>query len=42
MGAYLMPIIGTFVIGPEGITIRRGAPIRSIPNRLRPPVSSET
>jgi hypothetical protein len=42
MGAYLMPIIGTFFIGPEGITIRRGAPIRSIPNRLRPPVSSET
>jgi hypothetical protein len=42
MGAYLMPILGTFFIGPEGITLRRGAPIRSIPNRLRPPVSSET
>jgi hypothetical protein len=42
MGAYLMPILGTFIIGPEGIMIRRGAPIRSIPNRLRPPVSSET
>ena len=42
MGAYLMPIIGTFFIGPEGITIRRGAPIRSIPNRLHPPVSSQT
>jgi hypothetical protein len=42
MGAYLMPIIGTFFIGPEGITLRRGAPIRSIPNRLRPPISSET
>jgi hypothetical protein len=42
MGAYLMPILGTFFIGPEGISIRRGAPIRSIPNRLRPPVSSET
>jgi hypothetical protein len=42
MGAYVMPIIGTFFIGPEGIMIRRGKPIRSIPNRLRPPVSSET
>ena len=42
MGAYLMPIIGTFFIGPEGIAIRRGAPIRSIPNRLHPPVSSQT
>ncbi|HEX3967332.1 MAG TPA: hypothetical protein VHW70_05155 [Edaphobacter sp.] len=42
MGAYLMPILGTLFVGPEGITIRRGAPIRSIPNRLRPPVSSET
>jgi len=34
-GAYLMPILGTLFIGPEGISIRRGAPIRSIPNRLR-------
>ena len=42
MGAYLMPIIGTFFIGPEGISIRRGAPIRSIPNRLRTSISSET
>jgi hypothetical protein len=42
MGAYVMPVIGTFFIGPEGIMIRRGAPIRSIPNRLRPPVSSAT
>jgi hypothetical protein len=36
MGAYVMPILGTFFIGPEGIMIRRGAPIRSIPNRLLP------
>jgi hypothetical protein len=36
MGAYVMPIIGTFFIGPEGIMIRRGPPIRSIPNRLQP------
>jgi len=42
MGAYLMPIVGTLFIGPEGISIRRGAPIRSIPNRLHPPISSET
>lgn len=40
-GAYLMPILGTFFIGPEGIVLRRGKPIRSIPNRLRPPVTSE-
>jgi hypothetical protein len=42
MGAYVMPVLGTFFIGPEGISIRRGAPIRSIPNRLLPPVSSQS
>ena len=42
MGAYVMPVLGTFFIGPEGISIRRGAPIRSIPNRLLPPASSRT
>jgi hypothetical protein len=36
MGAYVMPVLGTFFIGPEGILIRRGAPIRSIPKRLVP------
>jgi hypothetical protein len=36
MGAYVMPVLGTFFIGPEGIQLRRGAPIRSVPNRLRP------
>jgi hypothetical protein len=41
LGAYLMPVIGTFFIGPEGIAIRRGAPIRSIPNRLHPRASSQ-
>ena len=41
MGAYVMPILGTFFIGPEGITIRRGAPVRSIPNRLLRSASSE-
>jgi len=42
MGAYVMPVLGTFFIGPEGIAIRRGAPIRSIPNRLLPRASSQT
>ena len=42
MGAYIMPVIGTLFIGPQGIMIRRGLSIRSIPNRLRPPVSSAT
>jgi hypothetical protein len=42
MGAYVMPVIGSLFIGPEGIMIRRGAPIRSMPNRLRPPISSAT
>jgi len=42
MGAYVMPIIGSFFIGPQGIMLRRGAPVRAIPNRLRPPVSSAT
>jgi hypothetical protein len=39
MGAYVMPVVGSFFIGPQGLMIRRGAPIRSLPNRLRPPVS---
>jgi hypothetical protein len=42
IGAYVMPILGTLFIGPEGIAIRRGAPVRSIPNRLRPSVFSES
>jgi hypothetical protein len=36
MGAYVMPVIGTFFIGPEGIALRRGAQIRSIGGRLLP------
>ena len=36
VGAYVMPIVGSLFIGPEGILIRRGAPVRSIPNRLAP------
>ena len=36
MGAYVMPVLGTFFIGPEGIAIRRRAPIRSIAGRLLP------
>jgi hypothetical protein len=42
MGAYVMPVIGTFFIGPEGISLRRGVPIRAIPGQLHPPASSET
>jgi hypothetical protein len=42
MGAYVTPVIGSFFIGPQGIMIRRGVQVRSIPNRLRPPVSSAT
>jgi len=42
MGACVMPVLGTFLIGPEGISLRRGAPIRAIPSRLLPPASSET
>jgi hypothetical protein len=40
-GAYVMPVIGTFFIGPEGIILRRGAPIRSLPKGLLPPRPSE-
>jgi hypothetical protein len=42
MSAYVMPIIGSFFVGPQGIMLRRGRPIRSLPNRLRPPISSAT
>jgi hypothetical protein len=31
LGAYLMPIIGTFLIGPEGIILRTAPRVRSIP-----------
>jgi hypothetical protein len=41
LGAYVMPVIGTFFIGPEGIMLRRGAPIRSIPRTFAPAASSE-
>ncbi len=33
---YLMPIFGTLAKGPEQVTVRRIAPIRSIPRRNRP------
>jgi hypothetical protein len=42
MGAYVMPIDRTFLIGPEGISLRRDAAIRAIPSRLLPPASSRT
>jgi hypothetical protein len=36
VGAYVMPVMGTLFIGPEGIILRRGVKVQSIPNRLRP------
>lgn len=42
LGAYVMPVIGTFFIGPEGIIIRRGRPIRSMPPRRLPVAPSES
>jgi hypothetical protein len=41
MGAYVMPIFGTLFIGPEGISIRRGRAVRSIPSRVLRSASSE-
>ncbi len=32
LGAYVMPVIGTFLIGPEGIMVRTGPRIRNIPS----------
>ncbi len=40
-GAYVMPVVGTFFIGPEGIILRRGAPIRSVPRSFVPATPSE-
>jgi len=42
LGTYLMPIVGTFFIGPEGISLRRGVAIRSVPRRLLPSASRES
>ena len=39
--AYVMPIIGTLLAGPENIAIRRVARVRSIPRQLPPVPSSE-
>jgi hypothetical protein len=41
--AYLMPIIGTLFIGPEGVFLKKAPPIRSIPaaRRLHPIPSTE-
>ena len=41
VGAYVAPIIGTFLIGPERTTVQRTAPVRSIPGRMSPMHSSE-
>ncbi|MBB5329056.1 hypothetical protein [Tunturiibacter gelidoferens] len=37
VGAYVMPVLGTLFIGPEGIELRRAGSIRSIAGRLLPP-----
>lgn len=39
--AFVMPIIGTLLAGPENIAIRRVARVRSIPRQLPPVPSSE-
>ncbi len=36
VGAYVMPIVGSLFIGPEGILIRRGPSVQSIPKHLTP------
>ncbi len=36
LAAYLMPLIGTLFIGPEGVFLKRRSPVRSIPGRLLP------
>jgi hypothetical protein len=41
LGAYVMPVVGTLLIGPEGIMLRRGVRIRSIPRTLAPTTPSE-
>jgi len=41
VGAYLMPALGSVLIGPEGIALRRGPRVRSAPNRLLVPDSSK-
>ena len=33
LGAYLMPVIGTFLIGPEGIMLRTAPRVRSVPGQ---------
>lgn len=41
MGAYVMPIIGTFLIGPEGIMLRIAPRIQSVPSRRLVQYSAE-
>jgi hypothetical protein len=40
LAAYLMPIIGTLLIGPEGIFLKKMPPVRSVPSRRLHPLSS--
>jgi hypothetical protein len=41
IGAYLMPALGSVLIGPEGIVLRRGPRVRSVSNRALVPGSSQ-
>jgi hypothetical protein len=34
VGAYVMPVLGTLIIGPEGVELRRTGSIRSIAGRI--------
>ncbi|MDQ2834437.1 MAG: hypothetical protein M3Y50_11945 [Acidobacteriota bacterium] len=42
MTAYVMPIIGSFFIGPEAVFLKRARPIRSIPRRIPSRLASLT
>jgi hypothetical protein len=41
VGAYVMPALGSVLIGPEGLVLRRGPRIRSVSNRALVPRSSQ-
>jgi hypothetical protein len=39
--SYIMPLVGTLLAGPEGIAVRRGRPVRSLPARIVPGAGTE-
>lgn len=41
LAAYVMPILGSFFIGPENVFLKRTAQVRAIPRRVLPTRSSE-